>query len=73
MQALVMQAKHEEALKILDEVTDKGPADESSLQAEAYVLQGNSLQAIPLEQNEVVRGYVEFLRPVPRARLDVEF
>lgn len=44
--ALVMQAKHEEALKILDVVTDKGPADESSLQAEAYVLQGNSLQAL---------------------------
>ena len=44
--ALVMQVKHEEALKILDVVTDKGPADESSLQAEAYVLQGNSLQAL---------------------------
>jgi len=44
--ALVMQTKHEEALKILDVVTDKGPADESSLQAEAYVLQGNSLQAL---------------------------
>lgn len=29
----------------------------------SIVEQGNSLQAIPLEQNEVVRGYVEFLRP----------
>ena len=29
--ALVMQAKHEDALKILDEVTDKGPAEESAL------------------------------------------
>ena len=44
--ALVMQAKHEEALKILETVTDKGPADEASLQAEAYVLQGDSLQAL---------------------------
>jgi tetratricopeptide (TPR) repeat protein len=44
--ALVMQTKFEEALKILDVVTDKGPADESALQAEAYVLQGDSLQAL---------------------------
>ncbi len=44
--SLVLQAKHEDALKILDVVTDKGPADESGLQAEAYVLQGNSLQAL---------------------------
>jgi 2',3'-cyclic-nucleotide 2'-phosphodiesterase (5'-nucleotidase family) len=29
----------------------------------SIVEQGNSLQAIPLEQNEVVRNYVEFLRP----------
>jgi 5'-nucleotidase / UDP-sugar diphosphatase len=29
----------------------------------SIVEQGNSLQAIPLEQNEIVRGYVEFLRP----------
>lgn len=29
----------------------------------SIVEQGNSLQAIPLEQNEVVRGYVDFLRP----------
>lgn len=43
---LVMQTKHEDALKILEVVTDKGPADESSLQAEAYVLMGNSLQAL---------------------------
>lgn len=28
----------------------------------SIIEQGNSLQAIPLEQNEVVRGYVQFLR-----------
>ena len=44
--ALVMQTKFDEALAILDVVTDKGPADESVLQAEAYVLQGDSLQAL---------------------------
>ena len=44
--ALVMQAKHEEGLKLLETVTDKGPADEAALQAEAYVLQGDSLQAL---------------------------
>lgn len=44
--ALVMQTKYDEALKILDVVTDKGPADEAALQAEAYVLQGDSLQAL---------------------------
>ncbi len=44
--ALVMQSKHEDALKLLDVVTDKGPAEESALQAEAYVLQGDSLQAL---------------------------
>lgn len=44
--ALAMQSKHEEALKLLEVVTDKGPADESALQAEAYVLQGDSLQAL---------------------------
>ncbi len=44
--ALVIQAKHEEALKILETVTDKGPVEESALQAEAYVLQGDALQAL---------------------------
>ena len=44
--ALVMQAKYEDGLKLLETVTDKGPAEESSLQAEAYVLQGDSLQAL---------------------------
>ncbi len=29
----------------------------------SIVEQGNSLQAIPLEQNEITRSYVEFLRP----------
>ncbi|MEI8383675.1 MAG: hypothetical protein WCJ09_26410 [Planctomycetota bacterium] len=44
--ALVTQSKFEESLKILEVVTDKGPADESALQAEAYVLMGNALQAL---------------------------
>ena len=44
--ALIAQSKFEDALKTLELVTDKGPADESALQAEAYVLQGNALQAL---------------------------
>ena len=44
--ALIAQTKNEEALVILELVTDKGPADESALQAEAYVLEGNTLQAL---------------------------
>ena len=44
--ALVVQTKHEDALKILELVTDKGPVEESALQAEAYVLQGDALQAL---------------------------
>ena len=44
--ALIAQSKFEEALVILELVTDKGPADESALQAEAYVLEGNTLQAL---------------------------
>ena len=44
--ALIAQAKFEDALKIVELVTDKGPAEESGLQAEAYVLQGNSLLAL---------------------------
>ena len=44
--ALFTQSKFEEALKILETVTDKGPAEEAALQAEAYVLMGNSLQAL---------------------------
>ncbi len=44
--ALITQSKFEEALTTLETVTEKGPADESSLQAEAFVLQGNALQAL---------------------------
>ncbi len=44
--ALIAQSKFEEALQILELVTDKGPAEESSLQAEAFMLEGNSLQAL---------------------------
>jgi len=43
--ALISQSKFDEALTALETVTDKGPADEASIQAEAYVLQGNALQA----------------------------
>ena len=43
---LITQSKFDEALKILEIVTDKGPADDSTVQAEAYVLQGQALQGL---------------------------
>ena len=43
---LIVQTKFDKALEILDEVTEKGPADDSTLQAEAYVLQGQALQGL---------------------------
>lgn len=44
--AQIAQAKFEDALTTLETVTDKGPADDSGIQAEAYVLQGNALQSL---------------------------
>lgn len=43
---LIMQTKFDEALKILDVVTEKGPQDDSAVQAEAYTLQGQALQGL---------------------------
>ncbi len=43
---LIMQTKFDEALAILDEVTEKGPIEDSAVQAEAYVLQGRALQGL---------------------------
>ena len=43
---LIMQTKYEDALKILDDVTDKGPVDDSAVQAEAYTLQGQAYQGL---------------------------
>ncbi len=44
--ALIAQSKQTEALKELDEVTLHASADDTALQAEAYVLQGNAFQAL---------------------------
>lgn len=43
---LAVQSKFAEALTSLEDVTNKGPADDSALQAEAYVLQGSCLQGL---------------------------
>ena len=62
--ALLSQSKFEEALKILELVTDKGPADESALQAEAYVLEGNALQALGrLKEAALAYLHVDILFP----------
>jgi tetratricopeptide (TPR) repeat protein len=55
--ALVLQSKHEEALKDLDEVTTNAPADDTPVQAEAYVLQGNALQSLG-RNKEAVLSYL---------------
>jgi len=55
--ALAAQGQHSEALTVLDEVTAKAPADATALQAEAYVLQGNSLQALN-RNKEAVLAYL---------------
>lgn len=49
--------KHTEALQVLDDVISKAPADVTALQAEAYVLQGNSLQALN-RNKEAVLAYL---------------
>ena len=62
--ALVTQSKFEESLKILETVTDKGPAEEASLQAEAYVLMGNSLQALGrMKEASLAYLHVDILFP----------
>ncbi|HTN02246.1 MAG TPA: tetratricopeptide repeat protein [Planctomycetaceae bacterium] len=43
---LAAQSNFAEALTSLEEVTNKGPADDSALQAEAYVLEGACLQGL---------------------------
>lgn len=61
---LITQAKYEESLKLLETVTEKGPADESGLQAEAYVLQGNALQALGrLKEAALAYLHVDILFP----------
>lgn len=55
--SLIQQSRHEEALKDLDEVTTKAPADDTPIQAEAYVLQGNALQALN-RNKEAVLAYL---------------
>lgn len=55
--AQAAQGQHEEALTALDEVTNKAPASATALQAEAYVLQGHSLQALN-RNKEAVLAYL---------------
>jgi tetratricopeptide (TPR) repeat protein len=55
--ALIALNKKEEALTVLDEVVDKGPQDVSALMAEAYVLQGDCLQAVN-KTKEAVLAYL---------------
>lgn len=46
VRALTAQSKHNDALPILDDVMATAGRDETALQAEAHVLQGNALQAL---------------------------
>lgn len=55
--ALILQSRHDAALADLDEVTTKAPANDTPVQAEAYVLQGNALQALN-RNKEAVLAYL---------------
>jgi len=55
--ALILQSKHAEALTVLDEVTLHASPEDTALQAEAYVLQGNALQALN-RAKEAVLAYL---------------
>jgi tetratricopeptide (TPR) repeat protein len=63
--ALSVQSRHEETLTVLDEVTLRAPQTETALQAEAYVLQGNSLQALG-RNKEAVLAYLHVDLLFPR-------
>ncbi|HET6425542.1 MAG TPA: tetratricopeptide repeat protein [Planctomycetaceae bacterium] len=55
--ALIAQSKHAEALTTLDEVTLNASPEDTALQAEAYVLQGNALQSLN-RAKEAVLAYL---------------
>ena len=54
---LVQQKKYEQALKILQDVIREAPAENSRIQAEAYVRQGDCLQAMG-KAKEAVLAYL---------------
>ncbi|WP_010586507.1 tetratricopeptide repeat protein [Schlesneria paludicola] len=49
---LLLKSKYDDSLKILDVVTDKGPVEDSAIQAEAYVLQGEALLGLGSSKNK---------------------
>jgi tetratricopeptide (TPR) repeat protein len=55
--ALILQSRHEAALADLEEVTTKAPVNDTPVQAEAYVLQGNALMALN-RNKEAVLAYL---------------
>lgn len=55
--AQIAKSQHAEALTVLDDITQNGPAEDSAIQAEAYVLQGNALQALN-RAKEAVLAYL---------------
>ncbi len=55
--AQIAKSQHNEALAVLDDITQNGPAEDSAIQAEAYVLQGNALQALN-RAKEAVLAYL---------------
>ncbi|MFO0919734.1 MAG: tetratricopeptide repeat protein [Planctomycetaceae bacterium] len=55
--SLIAQNRPADALAILTEVLEKAPADDSALQAEAYLLEGNCLQSLN-KLKEAVLAYL---------------
>ena len=61
---LIMQTKFDDALKILDVVTEKGPVEDSAVQAEAYVLQGQALLGLgKIKEAALAYLHVDILFP----------
>ncbi|GIX03273.1 MAG: hypothetical protein KatS3mg113_0279 [Planctomycetaceae bacterium] len=55
--ALIQQSKHDEALKMLDEIIDKTSPEDTAAMAEAYILQGHAYQALN-RPKEAVLAYL---------------
>lgn len=62
--SLLQQNKNEEALPVIEEVISKSPANDTAVQAEAYVLQGNALQSLNRNKEAVIAYlHVDILFP----------
>ena len=62
---LIMQTKFDEALKIMESITEKrGPVEDTALEAEAYVVMGHALQGLGRNKEAILAYlYVDLIFP----------